>query len=69
MTAQPRRQPHGRTVRCPGGYRAYLPNPLPPRLAWSDGLAAALSRADLAVDRLQAADVVTLASEAKRSLF
>lgn len=52
MTARPRRQPHGRSVRCPGGYRAYVPDPLPPRLAWSDDLAAALSRADLAVGRL-----------------
>jgi Fic family protein len=52
MTAQPKRQPHGRSIRCPGGYRAYVPDPLPPRLAWSDGLAAALSRADLAVGRL-----------------
>lgn len=52
MTAQPKRQPHGHTIRCPGGYRAYVPEPLPPRLAWSDRLAAALSRADLAVGRL-----------------
>ena len=52
MTTTTKRQPHGRTVRCPGGYRAYVPDPLPPRLAWSDGLAAALSRADLAVGRL-----------------
>jgi Fic family protein len=52
MTVPPRRQPHGRTIRCPGGYRAYVPDPLPPRLGWSDALAAALSRADLAVGRL-----------------
>ncbi len=52
MTPSAKRQPHGRTVRCPGGYRAYVPAPLPPRLEWSDGLAAALSRADLAVGRL-----------------
>jgi len=52
MTAKPTRKPHGRTVRCPGGYRAYVPDPLPPRLAWSDALAADLSRADLAVGRL-----------------
>ncbi|MBV6522210.1 MAG: hypothetical protein MNPFHGCM_02356 [Gemmatimonadaceae bacterium] len=52
MSAQAQRQPHGRSVRCPGGYRAYVPDPLPPRLAWSDALAAALSRADLAVGRL-----------------
>jgi Fic family protein len=52
MTRSARRQPHGRTVRCPGGYQAYVPDPLPPRLAWSDALAAALSRADLAIGRL-----------------
>lgn len=52
MTAQSKLQPHGRTVRCAGGYRAYVPDPLPPHLAWSDALAAALSRADLAVGRL-----------------
>ena len=52
MTAQTTRQPHGRRVRCPGGYRAYVPEPLPPQLAWSGTLAAALSRADLAVGRL-----------------
>jgi Fic family protein len=52
MTAQPKRRPHGRSVRCPGGYRAYVPDPLAPPLAWSDALAAALSRADLAVGRL-----------------
>jgi Fic family protein len=52
MPAQSKRQPHGRPIRCPGGYRAYVPEPLPPRLAWSDGLAAALSRADLAIGRL-----------------
>jgi len=52
MTAQTKRQPHGRKIRCPNGYQAYVPAPLPPRLAWSDGLAAALSRADLAIGRL-----------------
>ncbi len=52
MTAQTKRQPHGRRIRCPGGCQAYVPKPLPPRLAWSDGLAAALSRADLTVGRL-----------------
>lgn len=52
MSAPKRRRPHGRKIRCPGGYLAYVPEPLPPRLAWSDGLAAALSRADFAVGRL-----------------
>lgn len=52
MAAQTKRLPHGRRIRCPGGYRAYVPNPLPPALAWSAGLAAELSRADLAIGRL-----------------
>ena len=46
------RQPHGRTIRCAGGYRAFLPAPLPPPIGWNDTLAAALSRADFAVGRL-----------------
>ncbi|MGH7630386.1 MAG: Fic family protein [Gemmatimonadales bacterium] len=52
MTSRPQRQPHGRRIRCPGGYRAYLPKPLPPPIAWNAGLAAALSAADRAVGRL-----------------
>jgi Fic family protein len=52
MTASAARRPHGRRIRCPGGYRAYVPDPLPPRIAWSDALAANLSRADRAVGRL-----------------
>ncbi len=52
MTPRTSRHPHGRRIRCPGGYHAYVPDPLPPRLAWNEGLAAALSRADLAVGRL-----------------
>ncbi len=51
--AKPReRQPHGRKVRRSGGYRAYLPHPLPPPLAWSEELAVALSVADRAIGRL-----------------
>ena len=46
------RQPHGRTIRCAGGYRAFLPAPLPPPIGWNDTLAMALSSADLAVGRL-----------------
>lgn len=52
MSAAPKRRPHGRLVRCPGGYRAYVPEPLPPRLEWTAALAAALSEADRAVGRL-----------------
>src|SRR3989475_10947390 len=52
MSAAPKHPPHGRRIRCPGGYRAYVPEPLPPRFEWSAGLAAALSAADRAVGRL-----------------
>ena len=47
-----RRRPHGRTVRCPGGYQAYVPSSLPPPIAWDGELVAALSRADHAMGRL-----------------
>lgn len=46
------RSPHGRTVRCTGGYRAFLPAPLPPPIEWNENIIAALSRADLALGRL-----------------
>src|SRR2546430_5919852 len=52
MSAASKHQRHGRRIRCPGGYRAYVPEPLPPRFEWSAGLAAALSAADRAVGRL-----------------
>jgi Fic family protein len=54
MTAapKPKRQPHGRRVRGPGGYRAYVPAPLPPPIAWDERLAGALSAADRAIGRL-----------------
>ncbi len=39
-------------IRCKGGYRAYVPNPLPPPVDWNGGLVAALSAADRAVGRL-----------------
>jgi Fic family protein len=39
-------------IRCPGGYRAYVPEPLPPPIGWSTDLAMALSRADSAIGRL-----------------
>ncbi len=46
------RQPHGRLVNCPGGYRAYVPYPLPPPLRWSADLTLKLSAADRAIGRL-----------------
>ncbi len=52
MSAARTRQPHGRRIRGPGGYRAYVPAPLPPPIEWNASLAATLSAADLAVGRL-----------------
>ena len=45
-------RPHGRTIRCAGGYLAFLPAPLPSPIEWSGTLVTALSHADLAVGRL-----------------
>jgi len=39
-------------VRCPGGYSAFLPNPLPPALKWPPKLVRILSAADHAIGRL-----------------
>ena len=47
-----KRQPHDRTVRGWGGYRAFVPAPLPPSIAWDAELVGALSRADQAIGRL-----------------
>ena len=52
------REPHGRLIRAAGGYHAYLPDPLPPPIAWDAGLAEALSAADRAIG--------TLAGEGRR---
>ncbi len=49
-----RSQPLGRTVRCPGGYSAFVPDPLPPEISWDTDLVLALSRADHAMGRLAA---------------
>ena len=52
MSPRGTREPHGRSIRCPGGYRAYVPDPLPPPIEWNAELAAALSAADRALGRL-----------------
>ena len=44
--------PSGRYVNCPTGYKAYLPNPLPPSLNWDINLIKALSEADMLLGRL-----------------
>jgi Fic family protein len=51
VTVQSRRMP-GRMVSGPGGYAAFLPDPLPPALKWTPGLARTLSAADHAIGRL-----------------
>ena len=48
------RRASGRRIRCPGGYSAFVPNPLPPPLRWTTELVNALSVADRAVGRLAA---------------
>src|SRR5712691_2653728 len=42
----------GRVVRARGGYDAFVPAPLPPKLAYDDELVLALSRADAALSEL-----------------
>ncbi len=46
------RQAPGRKVRCPQGYWAFIPNPLPPPLQWSPALVRSLSDADRLIGRL-----------------
>ena len=54
MTSAPERtrQHHGRMVDCLGGYRAYVPAPLPPPMTWNASLTFELSSADRAIGRL-----------------
>jgi Fic family protein len=42
----------GKKVRCSGGYWAFVPNPLPPKLEWTPDLVHALSDADRLIGRL-----------------
>ena len=46
------RRPHGKTVRLPAGYDAFVPAPLPPAFTWNAELVNALSAADRAIGRL-----------------
>lgn len=45
-------QPSGQRVPCPGGYAAFVPDPLPPRFEWTASLTRALSEADRLIGRL-----------------
>jgi len=42
----------GRIIRAEGGYRAFIPAPLPPRIEWNDDLVLVLSKADAALSEL-----------------
>ncbi|MEK6530005.1 MAG: Fic/DOC family N-terminal domain-containing protein, partial [candidate division NC10 bacterium] len=42
----------GRHIRCPGGYAAFVPDPLPPELSWTPELVRPLSDADRMIGRL-----------------
>lgn len=42
----------GRQIPCPGGYMAFLPDPLPPDRDWTPRLVQALSDADRLIGRL-----------------
>ena len=46
------KKPPGRSLRCPEGYVAFVPDPLPPKLAWPNRLVGALSDADRLIGRL-----------------
>ena len=45
-------QAAGRILRAPQGYDAFVPNPLPPDLAWTPSIVSLLSRADRALGEL-----------------
>jgi Fic family protein len=51
-TALFKNSPSGTLTRAIGGYRAFVPNPLPPKLDWSDALVSLTSKADLALGTL-----------------
>ena len=42
----------GRNVKCPGGYSAFVPDPLPPKFMWTPELVRSLSDADYLLGRL-----------------
>ena len=46
------KSPTGKVIQSPKGYKAFLPNPLPPNIEWSNRIVAALSRADFLLGKL-----------------
>lgn len=45
---------HGKKIKCPEGYRAYVPDPLPPPIEWDERLARHLSDAERLLGQLAA---------------
>ena len=42
----------GKYIAAPGGYKFYVPDPLPPKIFWGKDIMNALSSADLLVGKL-----------------
>jgi len=51
-TALFKNSPSGKLIRATGGYWAFVPNPLPPRLDWDGALVSLISSADIALGTL-----------------
>lgn len=47
-----KKSPSGKLVRAVGGYWAFVPGALPPKLEWDDSLVSVMSRADIALGTL-----------------
>ncbi|MCK4934215.1 MAG: Fic family protein [Simkaniaceae bacterium] len=46
------KSPSGKVIRSPKGYKAFIPHPLPPKIAWDNQMVSALSRADFLLGKL-----------------
>ena len=44
--------PAGQIIKFPSGYKAFIPNPLPPTFEWNNQIVNALSRADFLLGKL-----------------
>ena len=51
-TALFKKSPSGNLIKATGGYWAFIPGPLPPKLEWDDTLVSVMSRADIALGTL-----------------
>ena len=51
-TALFKKSPSGNLIKATGGYWAFVPGPLPPKLEWDDTLVSVMSRADIALGTL-----------------